>query len=90
MLFMVIEHFKDVAAIGARYQRRGRMLPDGVVYHASWVEPGGGRCYQLMEAADVEALRPWIAAWDDLARFEVVPVLTSAEFWAARSGSLRV
>ena len=50
MLFMVIEHFKDVAAIGERFQRKGRMLPDGVVFHASWVEPGGARCFQVMEA----------------------------------------
>lgn len=85
MLFMVIEHLKDVAAIGERFQRQGRMLPDGVVYHASWVEPGGARCYQVMEAASADALVPWIDAWRDLADLEVVPVLTSAEFWAARS-----
>jgi hypothetical protein len=35
-----------------------------------------------MEASDRELLNPWIAAWDDLAEFEVVPVQTSAEFWA--------
>lgn len=85
MLFMVIEHFKDVAAIGERFRRQGRVLPDGVVYHTSWVEPGGARCYQVMEAASAEALRPWIDAWGDLADFEVIPVLTSAEFWASRS-----
>jgi Protein of unknown function (DUF3303) len=85
MLFMVIEHFKDVVAIGERFQRQGRMLPDGVVFHASWVEPGGARCYQVMEAASAEALGPWIDAWGDLAGFEVIPVLSSADFWAARS-----
>ena len=42
MLFMVIERFKDARAIGERFERMGRMLPDGVVYHASWVEPRGG------------------------------------------------
>ena len=36
---MVIEQFKDVAAIGERFKRTGRMLPEGVAYHASWVEP---------------------------------------------------
>ncbi len=49
------------------------MLPDGVVYHA----------FQVMEAADREALEPWIAAWKDLVDFEVVPVQTSAEYRAA-------
>jgi hypothetical protein len=87
MLFMVIEHFKDVAAIGERFQRQGRMLPDGVVYHASWVEPGGARCYQVMEAPSAEALGPWIDAWGDLADFEVIPVLASSEFWAARGAA---
>jgi hypothetical protein len=29
-----------------------------------------------------ESLDSWIAAWDDLVNFEVVPVQTSAGFWA--------
>jgi hypothetical protein len=82
MLFMIIEHFKDVAAIGERFVARGRMLPEGVTYHASWVDPSRQCCFQLMEARDEEALRPWLAAWNDLTDFEVVPVLTSAQFWA--------
>jgi hypothetical protein len=35
-----------------------------------------------MEAPGEEALRPWLAAWSDLTDFEVVPVVTSAQFWA--------
>ena len=31
----------DPKPIGERFKRKGRMLPEGVVYHASWVEPGG-------------------------------------------------
>jgi hypothetical protein len=84
MLFMVIEHFKDAAAVGARFEAKGRMLPDGVVYHASWVEPGGARCFQLMEAPSAEALQAWTRRWEDLADFEIVPVLTSQEFWGKR------
>ena len=86
MLFMVIETFKDVAAIGERFGRKGRMLPEGVVFHVSWVEPGGGRCFQVMEADSTAALEPWISRWDDLADFEIVPVLTSQQFWAAVPG----
>jgi Protein of unknown function (DUF3303) len=82
MLFMIIEHFKDVAAIGERFLAKGRMLPEGVTYHASWVDPSAHRCFQLMEAPQEEALRPWLAAWSDLTDFEVVPVLTSTQFWA--------
>src|SRR5208283_4077373 len=60
MLFMVIEHFKpgSMALIDERFQRSGRMLPEGVSYHASWVEPAGARCFQIMEAANPEMLQP--------------------------------
>jgi hypothetical protein len=83
MLFMVIEHFTDEnrAAIGARFQRQGRMLPDGVTYHASWMETNGARCYQVMEAPTRELLEVWIGRWKDLVDFDVVPVKTSAEYW---------
>jgi Protein of unknown function (DUF3303) len=84
MLFMVIERPKDgdFTAIGDRFRRSGRMLPDGVIYHASWIDSRNSRCFQIMEAPDRESLNPWIAAWNDLVDFEVVPVQTSAEFWA--------
>jgi hypothetical protein len=82
MLFMVIEHFKDVPAILGRFRAKGRMLPEDVVYQASWVDSVGDRCFQLMEAPDAEAMRPWLVAWDDLVEFEIVPVLTSGEYWS--------
>jgi hypothetical protein len=52
MLFMVIEHFKnaDPKPIGERFNHIGRMLPDGLTYHASWVDVTGTRCFQVMEA----------------------------------------
>ena len=87
MLFMVIERFKqgNPQAVGARFHTRGRMLPEGVTYQASWMEGTGSRCYQIMEAPNREALNPWIHSWQDLVDFEIVPVLTSAEFWSHRS-----
>jgi hypothetical protein len=83
MLFMVIEYFRngDPKPVGERFERMGRMLPEGVVYHASWVEPSGARCFQMMEAEDVAKLQIWASHWDDLADFEIVPVLTSQQFW---------
>ena len=83
MLFMVIERFKngDPGPVGERFQRDGRMLPDDVDYVASWMEPDGSRCFQLMEAPSVEALSPWIARWADLVDFEVSVVETSSYFW---------
>lgn len=91
MLFMVIEQFKggDPLPVGERFRREGRMLPEGVAYLASWVEPERGRCFQLMEAPDADALQPWVARWADLAEFEIVPVLTSADYWSQVSASRR-
>lgn len=84
MLFMVIERFKngDAAPIAERFERSGRMLPEGVAYHASWVDSTGARCFQIMETPHPALLKSWISRWDDLIDFEVVPVLTSSDLWA--------
>ena len=84
MLFMVIERFKDgnAARVGERFRNSGRMMPDAVIYHASWMDSAGGRCFQVMEAPHLELLNQWVSHWDDLVDFEIVPVLTSAEFWS--------
>jgi uncharacterized protein DUF3303 len=84
MLFMVMERFKngETTAIAERFARQGRMLPSGVVYHVSWVDAAGGRCFQIMEADRAEMLQDWVRHWDDLVDFEIVPVVTSAEFWS--------
>ena len=89
MLLMVIERFRAdcTKAIGERFRQHGRLLPEGVTYHASWVDPSGSRCFQLMEAPDPGSVRPWMERWGDLIEFEVVPVLTSGDFWALRSSS---
>jgi hypothetical protein len=84
MLFMVIEQFVDgdPLPVRTRFQQRGRMLPDGVTYHASWIDAKRARCFQVMEAADANALQPWLAAWSDIVEFDVIPVLASSEYWA--------
>ena len=89
MLFMVIERCKsgNFHAVGERFQAHGRMLPEGVVYHASWIDAPSARCFQIMEAPDERALDPWLSFWRDLVDFEVVPVLSSADFWASHSGT---
>ena len=88
MLFMVIEQFRPGAAdaTGARFATQGRLMPHGVTYHSSWIDPAAHRCFQLMEARGREALHAWVAAWTDLVAFEVIPVVPAADFWAARSG----
>ncbi|HEX8722197.1 MAG TPA: DUF3303 family protein [Pyrinomonadaceae bacterium] len=82
MLFMVIERFKDretAAAVYRRFRERGRMMPEGLRYLGSWVEPDFGRCFQLLECEDARLVGEWTANWQDLVEFEVVPVLTSRE-----------
>ena len=83
---MVTERFKngDAEAVGKRFKASGRMLPEGVTYHASWVDATGSCCFQLMEAERRELLESWVRCWEDLVEFEIVPVVTSAEFWAKK------
>lgn len=84
MLFIVIEKFRDgdPKRVGQRFLREGRSLPDGVTYHASWMDASGAKCFQLMEAPDRKSLDAWLEHWSDLVEFEIVPVLLSAEFWS--------
>jgi hypothetical protein len=79
MLFMVIERFRDHdgAAVYRRFREKGRMLPEGLRYVDSWVEVNGNRCFQLMECDDVRLFQQWVARWNDLVDFEIVPVCTS-------------
>jgi hypothetical protein len=78
-LYMVVEHFKDNAAVYRRFRDRGRLAPDGLVYVASWVGEKLEHCYQVMETHDPGLLDQWIANWSDLTDFEVHPIITSKE-----------
>ena len=79
MLYMVIEEFRDGDAVPVyrRFRDRGRLAPEGLTYVASWVTPDLTRCYQVMECSDKALLDAWMAQWEDLVRFEVIPVVTS-------------
>jgi Protein of unknown function (DUF3303) len=81
MLFMVIERFRnqDGKAVYQRFQQQGRLAPDGLSYVGSWVEANLDRCFQLMECDDVVLLQRWIAQWNDLVSFEVVPVVSGKD-----------
>ena len=77
---MVIERFVHGARpVYERAAERGRMLPEGLVYVDSWIDESLERCFQLMEADDPALFDEWIANWNDLGEFEVVPVIGSAE-----------
>lgn len=85
MLFMVIESFRggDAVPVYRRFRDKGRLAPDGLKYVASWVTEDLRRCFQIMECDDLSLLTQWMAYWDDLTEFEVIPVVTSAEAAAA-------
>jgi len=81
MLFMVIERFKnrDGKAVYQRFNEQGRMLPEGLTYINSWIEPNFDRCFQLMECDDLRLFQQWVVHWQDLTEFEIVPVVGSKE-----------
>ncbi len=76
---MVIEKFKnrDVRAVYKRFLEKGRMMPEGLIYKESWIKANFDRCFQLMECDDLSLLQEWILQWQDLAEFEIVPVVES-------------
>ena len=80
MRYMVVERFlQGPRPVYERAACEGRMLPDGLAYLDSWIDERLDRCFQLMETDDPSLFEAWIARWEDLAEFEVVPVLSSAE-----------
>ena len=82
---MIIERFKPGRApdVYRRFRDRGRMAPAGLQYVASWVDLNFERCFQVMAADDESLVSAWMANWNDLVDFEVVPVRTSADAAAA-------
>jgi hypothetical protein len=85
MLYLIVEHFRggDAVPVYRRFREQGRLAPEGLRYLASWVTDDFRRCFQVMECDDRALLDQWMARWRDLAEFEVIPVMTSAEALAA-------
>jgi uncharacterized protein DUF3303 len=82
MRYMVVETYtQGPRPVYRRAAERGRMLPPGLRYIESWVvaDDALDRCFQLMETDDPALLDAWRARWEDLATFEVHPVIGSAE-----------
>ena len=78
---MVVEHFRngDPVPVYRRFGERGRLMPGGVNYVSSWVDEKLERCFQLMETDDARLLNEWVANWNDVADFEIYPVISSSE-----------
>jgi uncharacterized protein DUF3303 len=82
MLFMVIERFRDndMVPIYEKVRDDGRMLPEGLTYVDSWVEPNFGRCFQLMECDDLRLFQQWVLEWRGSGvTIEIVPVVSSKD-----------
>lgn len=82
MFYMVIEHYTHgPRPVYDRAAARGRMTPEGLRYIDSWIVDDGKleRCFQLMETDEPGLLDEWLANWTDLATFEILKVITSAE-----------
>ncbi|MDP6342252.1 MAG: DUF3303 family protein [Alphaproteobacteria bacterium] len=90
MQFMVIEHFRnqDGKAVYRRLRDRGRGVPDGLTFVASWVTADLDRCFQIMECDDVALLQQWVVEWSDLAEFEILPVIAGKDTAAALADKL--
>ena len=82
MLFMLIERFEnnDMLPVYRRLRERGRLLPEGLEYVGSWIEPNFARCFQLMRCDDARLLQQWVLEWRGAGvTFEIVPVVPSKE-----------
>ena len=77
---MVVENFvRGARPVYERAAAKGRMLPPGLLYLDSWIDESLHRCFQLMEADDPSLLDRWMAEWNDLVRFEIIPLIDSTE-----------
>jgi hypothetical protein len=85
LLYLVIEHFRggDPLPVYRRFRDQGRLAPEGLQYVSSWVTQDLQRCFQVMECEDPQLLTQWMADWQDVVEFEVIPVRTSADAAAA-------
>lgn len=81
MLYMIVETFRggDALPVYRRFRDKGRMAPDGLKYVASWVTEDLRRCFQIMECDDPSLIAEWMARWEDVTEFDVIPVITSEE-----------
>ncbi|MBL8233489.1 MAG: DUF3303 family protein [Bryobacterales bacterium] len=62
MLFMVIERFQnnDMIPVYRKLRDAGRVMPEGLRYLDSWIEPNFSRCFQLMECEDARLFQEWV------------------------------
>jgi hypothetical protein len=74
--YMVIERFKPECyeKVYERFDKKGRMLPEGLFYLNSWVNKELNLCFQLMESSNDGLFQIWIDKWIDLTDFEIISI----------------
>ena len=81
MLFMSIFTYepKNREAVIKRRLEKGRMEPPGVKVIGEWSYLGGGRVFRLIEGDEPRAMLGATAAWADLGKIEIFPVMATEE-----------
>ena len=81
MLFMTIYTYgpEDRDAVIKRRAEKGPMLPPGLKIVGEWSYLGGGRVFRLVEGDDPKAMLGATAAWADLGKIEIFPVMETEE-----------
>ncbi|TPN14723.1 DUF3303 domain-containing protein [Mesorhizobium sp. B2-1-3] len=90
MLFLVTEDFRgcDRKEIYRRFREYGRLKPEELLVHHSWIAADMSRCFLLVETDDVTLLQRWVIEWADLVEVEIVPVAANKDMVEALSGHL--
>ena len=78
-LYMVVERYKDAAAVYRRLWDRGRMGPEGLEFVAAWFDENLECGYRLVKTHDRRLLDEWMANWKDLVDFVEVSAVTLPE-----------
>ncbi len=81
MLFMCIYTFepKERGTVVKRFIEKGSLVPSGVKLIGEWSALAGGRMFRLIESDDPMAVAENSAAWVDICKLEVIPVIKTEE-----------
>ncbi len=74
--FMVVEKFKKDCfdKNDYKFNKEGRLLPEGLYYLNSWVNKDANICFQLMETNNAELFDIWTENWNQFTDFGVYPI----------------
>lgn len=74
--FMVVEKFRPncLEKNNELWNKKGRMLPEGLYYLNSWVNKEQSICFQLMETNKPELFDEWTDNWKEYTDFEIFPI----------------